>query len=236
MKLKNVILTGVTALSFGMIVGTSQASAKTYTTVPSSLRGNWYHYDAGFGYSKVHATKYHFNMKSPYDSWIRMYGNKFPSYAMGNSQMFVYKNSNGYYNISKYATDQWPYWKRVNHKGRVALKQLTFLGPGYATEYYYQTPKIAKHPSLRHSLNYYKDGFKKVTVLKDMKTTHYIHNNHGKLIYKKAGKTLKKGQTVYIYRSEGQWALWKGNNKYKSSTINYTFTNKTNSMNWFKDA
>ncbi|KRN27354.1 hypothetical protein IV38_GL002190 [Lactobacillus selangorensis] len=62
--------------------------------------------------------------------------------------MFVSKNSKGYYNIGKYATDEWPYWKKVTHKSRTALRELIWRGPsGYDTYYWYHSKSIARHPS-----------------------------------------------------------------------------------------
>ncbi|MCT2882630.1 hypothetical protein [Lentilactobacillus buchneri] len=143
MKIKKSILLGIAALSFGGLisVNTISASARHYTRVPSSLQGTWYHYRSG-KYSKLHATEYHFNAAG-----IHLSGASFPKYARGHSQMFVSKNSKGYYNIGKYATDEWPYWKKVTHKGRTALRELVFRGPGYDTYYWYQSKSIARHPS-----------------------------------------------------------------------------------------
>ncbi|GEP25234.1 hypothetical protein [Lentilactobacillus diolivorans] len=145
MKLKKYILAGSIALSFGGFFAANSvtANAKHYTTVPSSLRGHWYHYDSDTGqYSKLAATKYHFNMDG-----IHFYGNRFPKYARGHSQMFVYRNSKGYYNIGKYATDEWPWWKRATKHGHAALREVVPQLPGYSTYYWYRTKSIAKHPT-----------------------------------------------------------------------------------------
>lgn len=221
MKLKNVILTGVTALSFGMIVGTSQVSAKTYTTVPSSLRGNWYSYDYGIGYSKLHATKYTFISDN-----MALYGNKFPKYAMGHSQMFVYKNSKGYYNIGKYASDEWPYWKRVTHNGHAAIRQITYMLPGYITTYWYKSKSIAKHPRMHYTtVNY--NGF-----YFDKYVPAYLQVGEGsqKLYTSSSNAQKKKGKYIKvnsIYRK--YYAKW--DNGEKNNVLRIRVNSKTYYMN-----
>ena len=60
MKFKHYILAGVTALSFGMFVGTSQASASTWhsSAIPAKLRGTW-HATGNYSY-KFKITKHSF--------------------------------------------------------------------------------------------------------------------------------------------------------------------------------
>ncbi|WP_251908402.1 hypothetical protein [Lentilactobacillus kefiri] len=144
MKGKSYLLVLAAVTSFGSFLAFNgvNASAKHYTRIPRSLQGTWYHYGSG-KYSKLRLTEYHFKGQG-----ISLSGVAFPKYARGHSQMFVYKNSKGYYNIGKYATDEWPYWKRVTHKTHTALRELVWRGPsGYDTYYWYQSKSIARHPS-----------------------------------------------------------------------------------------
>ena len=144
MKKKSYLLSLIAVASFGTIlsVSTVRANAKHYTRIPETLQGTWYHYGSG-KYSKLRMTEYHFKTQG-----IKLSGSAFPKYAHGHSQMFVYKNSKGYYNIGKYATDEWPYWKRVTHNNYSALRELVWRGgSGYDTYYWYQSKSIARHPS-----------------------------------------------------------------------------------------
>ncbi|WP_268914172.1 hypothetical protein [Lentilactobacillus sp. SPB1-3] len=148
MKIFKSIIVGAIALVSGLTIANNKpAEAKTYTTVPTSLRGHWYSYNGG--YSSITANKYTFRTYSTGYGSITLHGNKFPRYARGHSQMFVDRNSKGYYNIGKYASDEWPYYKRVKHLGHTAIRILSYAGYGdYNVGYYYKTKSIAKHPKL----------------------------------------------------------------------------------------
>ncbi|MFC6179752.1 hypothetical protein [Lactiplantibacillus daowaiensis] len=108
------LLLTIAAFGLALITNNQTASAKTYTTVPTSLRGTWYHYDSDYGtYNKLKATKYHFDTKDGFTgSWYRISGAKFPSYAMGHSQLVVKQTPKNYYVVARYATDSYPYWKK----------------------------------------------------------------------------------------------------------------------------
>mgnify|MGYP003365224177 CR=1 FL=1 len=195
MNMKKCLLTGVMALSFGGFFTCSTAataSDKHYTTVPVSLRGHWYHhnvYNYGPGdYDKLIATKYHFYVKNALDStWLKLSGKKFPKYAQGHSQLSVNKNSKGYYVIGSYASDEWPYWKRVTHHGHAALRQLYYAGsygrPSMYIDYWYRTKAIAKNPT---------------GVTKNVKTSATKTSGHD-LDYNNAPSSLSKsvGHTVF---------------------------------------
>lgn len=160
MKKHRLIFALLATVSFAIVVALPQdASAKTVKT-PSSLRGNWYHYDSDYGqYAKLHVTKYHFKIygiqgKSSYS------GVKFPSYANGHADMYVSRTPKGYYKVGKYGTDDEGLWKRVAHKGHAALKQPWHEIPNTGThvDYWYKTKKIAKHPSIKYKVSKF-NGF-----------------------------------------------------------------------------
>lgn len=110
------LLLAVVSLGLSLITTSKPASARSYTTVPASLRGHRYHYDSEYGMSQLKASKYHFDTKSDYSgSWYRLSGKKFPSYAMGHSEMVVKQTPKHYYVVAKYATDSFHYWKKVTH-------------------------------------------------------------------------------------------------------------------------
>lgn len=140
------------------------ASAKA-VSIPSSLRGTWYHYDSSYGsYEKFHATKYHLKI-----SWINgtssYSGVKFPGYANGHAEMYVSKTPKGYYKIGAYASDDENFFKRVTHKGHTAIKQPWHEIPDTGTyvNYWYKTKAIAKHPSVKYQTSkfngYYYDRY-----------------------------------------------------------------------------
>lgn len=136
MNSKSFLVGIITVVSTSGVIALNptSANARTYTTVPTSLRGHWYHLNSNNRtYTKVFASKYVFNANG-----LKLYGNKFPWYGYGHSQLFVYKNSKGYYNIGQYASDEWPYWKRVRHNGTYALKEYMPLPPyDYQVKYFY---------------------------------------------------------------------------------------------------
>ncbi|GAX07184.1 hypothetical protein IWT25_02532 [Secundilactobacillus pentosiphilus] len=139
MKLRNSIALGIVALTLGIVSATQiQASTRHYTTIPTSLRGHWYHKSGG-EYAKVFFSKYHYRFNSSNGGWTDISGTTFPSYGNGHSNLSVSKrNKKGYYYIGKYATDEWSYWKRVKHNGTSALKMYTPLLPyNYKITYYY---------------------------------------------------------------------------------------------------
>lgn len=225
----------IVALTSGVGLGfmNSQARAKTYTTIPTALRGSWYHKNSDSSYDRVIFTKYHYEFPNDNGSWTNISGAKFPKYAMGHSQLSVSKkNSKGYYNIGSYASDEWPYWKRTTHNGSKALLMYQPMPPySYIAEYYYP---YSHYHKARHALSYYKTGFKKVVITKATKTTHYKYNLYGKLASQKAGSPLKVGQKVSIWRDGGQWYL--KSSKYTAFSTDGYYANAKNSMTWFKDA
>jgi len=148
---KSVMVSAVALVGGITIANSNHAEAKTYTTVPTSLRGHWYSVDNSYyAYDRMTNSKYHFRTYYPGNGWETIYGNKFPSYGRGHSQLSVNRNSKGYYLIGKYATDDYAYYKHVTHKGhsavRVLVPQLDY-GGGYIVSYYYRSKSIAKHPS-----------------------------------------------------------------------------------------
>jgi len=145
------ILIATFSLGFILIATTQPVSAKNYTTVPTSLRGHWYHYDSDYTtYDQLKASKYHFDSKSGLsNSWYRLSGKTFPSYAMGHSQLVVKRTPKKYYVVARYATDSLPYWKKVSHKGHIALRAVvpSNMETEGSTTYWYKSKKIARHPS-----------------------------------------------------------------------------------------
>jgi len=154
MNKHHLLAIAVAVLTLGIWVTTNpqSADARTLTTVPTSLRGHWYHFDSEYGvYDQLKASKYHFYTKS-IDGWYKLSGKKFPSYAMGHSELVVKKTPKKYYIVAKYATDSFPYWKRVTHKGHTALRAVTpdNLETTGSTIYWYQSKAIAKRPSVHY--------------------------------------------------------------------------------------
>lgn len=220
---------GLLTLSTGFALGLTNTTASAKAVkVPTSLRGTWYHYDPSYGYSKVKMTKYHFHLTDDGGGSIKMSGVKYPKYAQGHAEMSIYRSKKGYYTIGKYASDQWPSWKRVNHKGHAALRCLTFMGPGYSTDYWYKTKAIAKHPTVKYKIAkfngfYYTkytpaylqldEGPQKLYKSADAaknKTGHYVTV---KSIYKKYSARwdsedndilrIRVNDTIYYYKDNG---------------------------------
>lgn len=140
----------VATLGLTLSVGTTTANAKRhhYTTVPTSLRGHWYHYNSRrHKYDQVKATKYHFYTKSATSfHWYKVSGKKFPRYAYGHSELGV-KKYHGNYIVGKYATDGGPLWKKVtrhHHASLRASRPATMEDEGAPTKYYFKTKALAK--------------------------------------------------------------------------------------------
>lgn len=165
-------------------------------SIPSSLRGTWYNYDSSTGtYDKVKMTKYHFKNGS-----VNLSGVKYPKYAMGHPQMFVYKSKKGYYTIGAYASDEWPRWKKVTHKKHTALRVLVYGGPVDYVYYYYKTKTIAKHPT--ESGKIYKSNFKvaKHTEFSSSYRTGYLDNVSKNYKFYKYDSDLKGPGTKLAFK------------------------------------
>ncbi|RRK11156.1 hypothetical protein D1831_03505 [Lactiplantibacillus garii] len=138
-------------LGITMLTYETTASAKHHaTTVPTSLRGHWYHYNSTYGlYDQVKATKYHFYTRGATGvSWHKLSGKKFPKGNFGYPQMAT-KKYHGAYLVGKFGTDGGPLWKKVMHNGHATLRAsrpATAEDVGGPTKYYYKTKKIAKQP------------------------------------------------------------------------------------------
>lgn len=155
MKKHMLIAVCLSALSTTIAVYSTNVSAGAKAVkMPSSLRGTWYHYDPSYdSYAKFHATKYHLTISDV--NGISSYsGVKFPAYASGHPVLSVRKTPKGYYKISKYATDDERFFKRVTHKGHIALKEPWHEIPDTGTyvDYWYKTKAAAKSPSTRYKV------------------------------------------------------------------------------------
>lgn len=155
MKIHRLLVLGVITLSASIPLGFTgtTANAKAVKT-PASLRGTWYSYEPDYySYAKVKITKYHF-YGSGAGGTIKLSGVKFPKKDRGHAELSIYRSKKGYYTIGAYASDEWPSWKRVTHKGHPALRSISYGGsyanPELHTDYYYKTKAIAKHPTIKH--------------------------------------------------------------------------------------
>lgn len=201
------IFTGIASLSIFSIANTIDAGAKKYVKTPTSLRGTWWINDSGV-YQELQITKYHFHIKGTiYSDGISLYGNKFPGYAQGHAQLYIRKNSKGYYYIGAYASDEWSYWKRVKHSGRTAIRQYTNLPPNeYAVSYWYKYPKGTKPFH----------GYMIETKLYDLENTFYAKDTHCIISdYRPTQKSkviFKKGSQVMPTHHEWDWFHGKDDN------------------------
>lgn len=147
----NWLVIATATLGITIVANETIASAKRhYTTVPTSLRGHWYHYNSTYGlYDQVKATKYNFYTKGAASlKWYKLSGKKFPKGNFGYPQMAT-KKYHGAYLVGKFGTDGGPLWKKATYNGHPALRAsrpATAENVGGPTKYYYKTKKIAKHP------------------------------------------------------------------------------------------
>lgn len=216
MTLKKSVLISLATLSLGasLTTLTITATAKTYTTIPVSLRGKWYHRNSDGTYDRVFFTKYHYDFPNGDGSWTKISGAKFPSYAMGHSQLFVSKrNSKGYYNIGTYASDEWPYWKRTTHNHSRALLMYNPLPPyDYFAEYYYPL-SYYKKTTYKAFHGYRIEGYKSLYTY----NTFYDKETHSTISDYAPTKTSKIifEYGSHVYPTQHTWSrVWGKGNRY----------------------
>ncbi|KRO28222.1 hypothetical protein [Lactiplantibacillus fabifermentans] len=200
------LILGTTVIGIAM---PAQAATHKTTTVPTSIQGTWYHYNKTYQrYDTVQATKTSFNTKSALaTNWTKLSGTKFPSYALGHSELAVKKQAKGYYLIAKYATDGSPLWKKVTYSGHAALQAIrpaTAESNGGPTTYYYQTKKIAKQPVVPFKVakndNFSSKKYAAVYVQADYKAPVKLYSSV-KNAQKKRGKTITIKNITTAYQA-----------------------------------
>ena len=138
------LISGVALVSSSSV--TAQAAKKHYTVVPKSLRGHWRSYNSQkHGYDKVIFTKWQWKSKNAGQrKWHHLSGKTFKvAKRVGDSTWYsdlsISKGKWGYY-VGQSYSDQWPYWKKLKHHGKTALRcYLPPMGPGKGqTSYYYR--------------------------------------------------------------------------------------------------
>ncbi|WP_125765276.1 hypothetical protein [Levilactobacillus mulengensis] len=136
------IVGGVTFVTTSTV--TAQAAKKHYTVVPKSLRGHWRQYNAKkHGYDKVIFTKWQWKTKNAGQrKWYTLSGKKFKvARRVGGSPWYsdlAISKAKWGYNVGQSYSDEWPYWKKVRHNGKTALRcYMPPLGPGKGRASYY---------------------------------------------------------------------------------------------------